>query len=699
MSDLIRFDSTTATATIPLADWPEILASLLRQLFTVESETVQIDYSHLSDEEKSDQYHWRSIRQDFVNTLSEVSQQGRLALFVELVNDPRQEVRVSKSVKDPTSLASLQSEGAQNFIAKSVEKLRDTILAESSLKAGWLKSALVGFYRSNLISDTAILSVLRSKISGPADYEEALRIFMPRNENETHILDQLVEAFSDETKAFITSHIGKAKYAAELALLINLFRHSAAVHNDRWSCEQVVMHADTSALGELASHCRKLTADDLRLLLQRLRNCDGSKHAQSLKPAVGEVFSTIARAITPLPTDLVLVGLYLDFVFPEDAAPTPTQIQLYESLKELPTRRYDTDSLWANLGLNARAAWRADLARQAKNETALCEGLFDFACRWLGEDAFVEVEPVLISLIKDDTDLTVLKRLAERGPRLVTLRSRGLIQAKVEANNNATLSADMSYKPLVLTGAATWLGDANVERVIYSQIAGAEAVFCQEYPDHWGEDEEVLTRELIGKAQTAIQEANAKLKCFGLSTKGRYPTLSLNVRQPGKAEEGTKTSLGAPLGADVLFLARIREGGETILERATLVQVKKRRQSATGSFGATIGVDLEQLADLLTQTEHSFYLFLTPASLSHKLWIAPARLVGNLNRLHTSRTSISAQQVHDASISFADFFLRHLLGLWSGDERGEVLNIAKGDSAKGRTPRLIVEVEVQRGGD
>jgi len=42
--------------------------------------------------------YWQSIRQNFVNELEDAAKLGHLALFVELVNNPRRKVRDSKSV-------------------------------------------------------------------------------------------------------------------------------------------------------------------------------------------------------------------------------------------------------------------------------------------------------------------------------------------------------------------------------------------------------------------------------------------------------------------------------------------------------------------------------------------------------------------------------------------------------------------------
>ncbi len=90
---------------------------------------------------------------------------------------------------------------------------------------------------------------------------------------------------------------------------------------------------------------------------------------------------------------------------------------------------------------------------------------------------------------------------------------------------------------------------------------------------------------------------------------------------------------------------------------------------------------------------------LAPASPRPVLWVAPARLVRNLTQLHTSKTSVSALQVRDASCSYADFFLHELIGLWAGDEHEDIIAVANGDPRLGRTPRHIVDIEVRRQSD
>lgn len=122
-----------------------------------------------------------ALRQNFVNELEDAAKLGRLALFVELVNHQRREVRDSKSVQDAESFAFLQSSGAQNYTAPRVDTLRDTILAEASLKADWLKSALVGPYRSNLFADSAILSLIGGGLATTAKPDHSVRLRLRRS--------------------------------------------------------------------------------------------------------------------------------------------------------------------------------------------------------------------------------------------------------------------------------------------------------------------------------------------------------------------------------------------------------------------------------------------------------------------------------------------------------------------------------------
>jgi hypothetical protein len=398
-----------------------------------------------------------------------------------------------------------------------------------------------------------------------------------------------------------------------------------------------------------------------------------------------------------LPSDLALAAAWHDFGDP----PRSGQQRVAASLKELPFGGWDREALWSQLGPAAREAWRQDLFDQVTGEPELAQGLLHFACLWLEQTAFGEIEPVLLRLMDDEEHLAFADWLASADPRQLQLRAKGLIRFKQRAldpDNTVNQSEDATALPSV--GAQTWLGDPSVERVIHRALSQIEEKFCREYSANWGEDEEAHTARLLTLTQQAASNASCQLRQLSATTRATYPTLSMKVRQPSKREEGASTAAGAPLGADVLFLTRIVDEGKTVIQRATLVQVKKRGGTGSGkAFSSTIGIDLRQCEDMLTQSEHAYYLFATPASPRPTLWVAPARLVRNLTQLHTSKASVVAMQVRDASCSYADFFLRDLVGLWAGDEQEGIVAVANGNPRLGRMPRYLVDIEVRRQSD
>ncbi len=698
MSDLISFDPKAATATIPLAGWPEPLADLLRLLTTVEGDALRLDFSELSDEAEHTWSHWRSDRAAFVADIEEAAHTGRLDLVHALLKRSDKLTR-STSPASALQLESLRANMPDHPLATRIGAMRDTVIAETRLDSPWLRTAMAGAYRSKVLDERDLIDVLLAQVRDADSFADALHLFRPRSEEETLVFDRLVADHWGLAQAFIAAHVGKANcYPRDPALEVvgALFLSSSTVQRARWACEQALAYAHPSTLGDWLSRCTTLGADDIRLLLQRLREGD-KESLNALQPAVQKTFYALGARTGPLPADLVLAGLNLEFEFPDEAGPTRAQRQVFDRVSELPKGRWDSGGLWPQLGVEQHTVWRAELAELVGDDQALAEGLVDFACRWLDHTGYVEIEPVLRQLIDDEGALAFAQTLVRRGPRLVTLRALALIRAKLQTDTVAAVVMDGPAEPLPDFGATTWLSNPATERAIHHAMAAAEAEFCREYQSHWGWEEEFLTGELLSKARAAAKEATQQLRELGQTTKSRFPSISLDFRQPGKWEEGRKTDSGSPMGADIVFLTRLEEDGVILAERATFVQVKKRKRGKTERFSSVIEVDPEQCAHLLSQSEHAFYLFLAPPSPHPKLWVSPARLVRNLGQLHTSRSSIQAIPARDSSISFADFFLRHLVGLWSGDEREAALKIAKGEPDRGRAPRFIVEVVVRRG--
>src|SRR5690606_3231256 len=140
-------------------------------------------------------------------------------------------------------------------------------------------------------------------------------------------------------------------------------------------------------------------------------------------------------------------------------------------------------------------------------------GLLDFACRWLEQTAFAEVEPVLLRLMDDEDHLAFANQLANAGPRQLQLRAKGLVRSRrgaLDLEGPIGLGEDTTALPNI--GTQTWLGDPSVERVIHSALSQIEEKFCREYSDTWGEDEEVHTARLLALTQEAVGNASHQLR-------------------------------------------------------------------------------------------------------------------------------------------------------------------------------------------
>ncbi|MGP4132798.1 hypothetical protein OJE16_25090 [Pantoea tagorei] len=436
-------------------------------------------------------------------------------------------------------------------------------------------------------------------------------------------------------------------------LLFSLFANSLTVQTSRWACKQVFERAVPSVFCELIEHCKNILPEDVRDLFLRWN----IRSQNNIKECAAKAFSRLAELYgdtKPIPSDLALAAAWHEFGDPQRSS----QQSVIASLRELPSHPRDRETLWTQLGPAAREAWRQDLFDRVNEEPELAQGLLNFACLWLEQTAFAEVEPVLLRLMDDENHLAFANGLVDIPVRQLQLRSKGLVRSKQGAlDMEGPVGRGEGDTALPSVGAQTWLSDPSVERVIHRALSQMEEKFCREYSAIWGEDEEAYTTRLLTLTTEAIENASKQLHQLSVTTRATYPSLTVKVRQPGKKEEGANTSAGAPLGADVLFLSRIVDKGETVIQRATLVQVKKRTGTVSGrGFSSTVSINLQQCEDILKQSEHAYYLFMTPPSTHPVLWVAPARLVRNLTQLHTSKTTVPAMQVRDASCSYADFF-------------------------------------------
>lgn len=692
----ISFDDKLAVASILLADWPPVLVEYLGRYFDVRDGTLRLDYAHLPDEYIVDAFDWLSnalpVRQRFVYQLESVAKEGPIAMVLRLLGHKSTEIKDSPSILDQDAYRSAVEDFRTNILQGDLPALRETILADIAPCAIWM-SWLLDADRDRFLDDQEIMAALVASTSGD-DLIHGLELVVPRPGQNNWAFEQLVETHWQHVRHYLETHLGISSGKVP-DLVFSLFAISPTVQASRWACEQVLSRANPTVFPRLIQHCSVIEAPDVRSLFLRWHSRPKTEKKDDFRECVAKAYSTLASLLTDtMPSDLALAAIWHKFGAPARIV----QQSIAESLRELPSGAWGRDALWYQLGPAAREAWRQDLFGQVEGEPELAQGLLYFACLWLEQTVFAEVEPVLLRLLDDEDNLAFTNRFSGTGPRQMQLRAKGLVRSRQgtpDLEGSVGHADDATALPSV--GAQTWLGDPSVERVIHRALSQMEEKFCREYTVTWGEDEEAHTARLLTLTQEAVGNTSRQLRQLSATTRATYPCLSVKVRQPSKREEGARTPAGAPLGADVLFLTRIVDEGKTVIERATLVQVKKRNGTASGrGFSSTIGVDLQQCEDMLKQSEHAYYLFATPASPRAALWVAPARLVRNLTQLHTSKASVVAIQVRDASCSYADFFLHDLVGLWAGDEDEGVIAIANGAPRLGRMPRHIVDIEVRR---
>ncbi|WP_449221617.1 hypothetical protein [Tistrella mobilis] len=631
---------------------------------------------------------------------------GELEVFITIVFLLSDELKHSISLRADADLENVQA-SLRSFYKKRVDEFHMIMKCKITFGPRFISWVLEDNETGDLLRNQAdIVEYLFSdfinlaNIKNESDIEREIEEILPIADFYLDLFNKICTRNKTSIQSYIIKNINFSSEHIRLRYMPRikkLYEYASIVHDHRWSYDVLLKNKDLRLTSDLIRFCNCITPEDIREILRNLRTAD-DKTGQFYQRILSGACEAISRVSKEhIPTDIVLAGLWNKCAFDQGTGPTNRQTELMERLLELPdgTQNYHSaNKQWSQYGPGQRDAWRDDLYEHVRGDKELKHGLLDFSCRWLDQVAYQEVEPVLDLLIEDNADLTFLQALAGEELRVLKLRAKTLLKNKL--GDHVVEKPDWRLQEAVLpdTGARTWLGDPATEKVIYGAIVEKEGSFCKEFQDGWGNDEEALTARFLTQLEGAAESATHKLHDLARTTRNRFPSLDVNYRPTGKREEGKKTAKGVSLGADILFLTSIHDRGQTLVKRTTLVQVKKRTNPRGTGFDRSIVINQQQNGDLLKQTEHAFYLFLTPPDPSPKLWVTPARLVKNMMRVD-GRSSITATRARDGSCSFADFFLKHLIGLWSGDESPDLLNIAKGQALPGRTPRFVVEIVVR----
>ncbi|MFZ3205664.1 MAG: hypothetical protein WA161_17545, partial [Pseudomonas sp.] len=272
------------------------------------------------------------------------------------------------------------------------------------------------------LGDREIMAALVASTSKD-DCIECLQLVAPHHGHSNWAFEQMVEQHWQDVRGYLDTHVGGSPGYSRCKvpdLVFSLFANSPKVQESRWACEQVLERADPTVFPRLIQHCRAIVADDVRSLFLRWHNRPKTEKKDDFKECVAKACSTLATLFADdMPSDLALAAAWHEFAEPARFG----QQSVAASLRELPSGAWDRQALWSQLGPSAREAWRKDLFDQVRGEPELAQGLFDFACRWLEQTAFAEVEPVLLRLMDDDNHLAFANRLVSAGPRQVQLRA------------------------------------------------------------------------------------------------------------------------------------------------------------------------------------------------------------------------------------------------------------------------------------
>lgn len=357
-----------------------------------------------------------------------------------------------------------------------------------------------------------------------------------------------------------------------------------------------------------------------------------------------------------------------------------------------------------------RLAWRREIGERLTGQTA--RDAMEALLWWSDGVGADEAEFTVLSLIRSEEDRDHLRAMFQHSSRIVQIRARA-VDALLDGHEDARRRGDRSLRASSISAvlsaardvvpasptARTWIGDSTIEALIHTSVSRVERTFCAEYASQWGNDEERLVAHLLSNLEHAFADVAQLLRDVELHGLAHPVEVSLEYREPTKREEGDKGVGTETFAVDVAFIVRIESHGTLVTERATFLQCKKVEGSgASGDWKPSFVVSSPQLNDLIAQTESAFYLFLVPAFAREECWVVPARLVRNLMTLDGTKASLPRLRAANGSRSLATWLTFDLMGLWTGDERVEIVKKAQGNHP-GRRPRFVVAITIRTGHD
>ena len=244
--------------------------------------------------------------------------------------------------------------------------------------------------------------------------------------------------------------------------------------------------------------------------------------------------------------------------------------------------------------------------------------------------------------------------------------------------------------------ARTWIGDRTAEHLIERSIASVEDQFAHEYELHGEEGEDRLLSSLFTTLTLGFKGIDDALEGYARSTSASHrASVQMHYRNIDRAEEGgTGIKDAKAFAADLCIIVDPVMNEKSMGRRVTLVQAKRlyRDKKAINQpkWKASFKIDVDQLDDLLKQTQSSVYFFHGPPLGGRGVPVIPSQLVADLSRNQGSGTSLFSSKVAVASRSLAEWLTYDVLALRVGDPCGQLVDKAGG--SPGSLPRSLLNL-------
>jgi hypothetical protein len=319
---------------------------------------------------------------------------------------------------------------------------------------------------------------------------------------------------------------------------------------------------------------------------------------------------------------------------------------------------------------------------------------------------------------------------------------QGSGKSAVEHSGPATLTEALRHLHVtraVPLGGRTWLRDRDLEELLLGAVGRVEADFATRYPERFREDTTELVADLLEALRRELERVKADLGALLAQGQSAPLELGFTVRRtrpvsmesvgetapadvaapagngvavaapevlgpnPGEpvagdaapmAEGGgnlaapspsthapveTPAAALRPAGVEVAFVLKVDVEGFVRAERVALVQVVKLEQRGEGQWMPSFRLGREQVDALLLRTDAAFCLFLAPPFPRAECWMVPARMVRGMMEAQRSLSGVAREGVQRVGRSLSHWLVADLLGLWTGDERPELLEPAGAD--------------------